>query len=772
MLQLQNAILARLISSRPLPLAFPPILGIVNSIGVVIGGRAFHSYTVIFKGLNREDIISSNVNPFQDTHNELEFNPMEPMEVGKLYTAFLVGIHSANFWVELEAFLHSLTPGFKYTFIMDAPMAKRPGNHTVGRNFHWTPLESDFSKLREYLEPIIIALEEKYDDEFISPNRARVVNKGPHTPSTSQPTKFIKNQIKSQLESYNTNITSKMNAKMEVLKTDLLNAIKSNTSITSTPSQATDWTPLVTALAALVSLSPIIISKYLGISLPSNTTSTTHTDPGEVQTPSNVLERINQLEASYTSIKEEVSNIKTQNEANYTSIKEDVTALKSSMESNMANLLSAISSIKSNNGNNSDGSTPPAAPTSASTPPTSSASQKSSPKKLVEIKAAKPAKTDKIGEFITADLEAIITPEGSNQVFMAAWYNGKTQQIYSLTDPKYQMNSTLMLEDFWFDLINLKQKIVYFHNWGGYDSILSLLPLVNHNKSGLIFQPLVNPSNQLISLKVLQQLKDKNVGLLTIKDSIKLLPGALGKLAKDFQVETQKDHFPHYFFLDSLKDTLSYEGQLPEYKFFEPKRTSKADYDVMVEEFKNKPWSFFKVSKTYISGDIKSLYQILQVYFSNLSKQFPINPLSNLSVPGIAFKIWKTQQLPILNKDNLKVYDLSGSLDSEFREAYKGGILDVYRPHLKGEGYYYDVNSLYPTAMSKAMPVGTPTKINLTVEEFLEAYFFGYVKAIVNAPPTEYIGLLSIKYQGRLISPIGTFEGMFFSDFCHRNYIY
>ena len=55
-------------------------------------------------------------------------------------------------------------------------MAKRPGNHTVGRNFHWTPLESDFSKLREYLEPIIIALEEKYDDEFISPTRARVVN--------------------------------------------------------------------------------------------------------------------------------------------------------------------------------------------------------------------------------------------------------------------------------------------------------------------------------------------------------------------------------------------------------------------------------------------------------------------------------------------------------------------------------------------------------------------------------------------------------------------
>ena len=33
-----------------------------------------------------------------------------------------------------------------------------------------------------------------------------------------------------------------------------------------------------------------------------------------------------------------------------------------------------------------------------------------------------------------------------------------------------------------------------------------------------------------------------------------------------------------------------------------------------------------------------------------------------------------------------------------------GGIVDVYRPHLQGEGYYYDVNSLYPTAMTRANP--------------------------------------------------------------------
>jgi len=28
---------------------------------------------------------------------------------------------------------------------------------------------------------------------------------------------------------------------------------------------------------------------------------------------------------------------------------------------------------------------------------------------------------------------------------------------------------------------------------------------------------------------------------------MKIIPGGLAKLSKDFQVETQKNHFPHYF---------------------------------------------------------------------------------------------------------------------------------------------------------------------------------------------------------------------------------
>jgi hypothetical protein len=41
--------------------------------------------------------------------------------------------------------------------------------------------------------------------------------------------------------------------------------------------------------------------------------------------------------------------------------------------------------------------------------------------------------------------------------------------------------------------------------------------------------------------------------------------------------------------------------------------------------------------------------------------------------------------LPLLNRDSLKVYDLSRNLDNKLREAYCGGIVDVYRPHLIGQ---------------------------------------------------------------------------------------
>lgn len=50
--------------------------------------------------------------------------------------------------------------------------------------------------------------------------------------------------------------------------------------------------------------------------------------------------------------------------------------------------------------------------------------------------------------------------------------------------------------------------------------------------------------------------------------------------------------------------------------------------------------------------------------------------------------------------------------------------------------------------MCKPMPVGTP---RLLKPNLYSSSFFGYVDATVQSPDNEYIGLLSIKYEGKLI---------------------
>lgn len=300
---------------------------------------------------------------------------------------------------------------------------------------------------------------------------------------------------------------------------------------------------------------------------------------------------------------------------------------------------------------------------------------------------------------------------------MASWYNGTTAKTFDIK--QYGYNTQTMLEMFWQDLINNNQgRTVYFHNFGGYDAILSLPALVH---LPFLFSPIMK-DGEIIAIRVLGK---KNKELLTIKDSIRILPGALSKLAKDWGAETQKDHFPHYFWNRSIEETLSYQGPIPAYEYFEPKRTSPKDYEEMVQEFKNRTWSYLDVSRKYILGDVKATYQVLIKYFETLVSKFPIDPTKIYSAPSAAFRIWRTTQLPLLHKDGQNVYDLSHSLDSQIRATYCGGIVDVYRPHLKGVGYYYDVNSLYPTAMSKAMPVGLPFERSLTISDFYNENFYG-----------------------------------------------
>jgi len=75
-----------------------------------------------------------------------------------------------------------------------------------------------------------------------------------------------------------------------------------------------------------------------------------------------------------------------------------------------------------------------------------------------------------------------------------------------------------MLEQFWLDLIlnNIGRKC-YFHNWGGYDSILSLPSLLN--LPGYKLEPVLN-NGEIMAMRILDTKKQE---LLYIIDSIRIL---------------------------------------------------------------------------------------------------------------------------------------------------------------------------------------------------------------------------------------------------------
>lgn len=108
-----------------------------------------------------------------------------------------------------------------------------------------------------------------------------------------------------------------------------------------------------------------------------------------------------------------------------------------------------------------------------------------------------------------------------------------------------------------------------------------------------------------------------------------------------------------------------------------------------------------------------------------------ISPLSS-----IAFRVFRSNKLQYH----------SSLLYSDIKQAYFGGIVDVYHPYGKNL-YYYDINSLYPYAMLKDMPVGNPTYVEGDID--LDNSF-GFFYADIVTPSDIHIPILPVKRDGTM----------------------
>lgn len=264
------------------------------------------------------------------------------------------------------------------------------------------------------------------------------------------------------------------------------------------------------------------------------------------------------------------------------------------------------------------------------------------------------------------------------------------------------------MEDYINFIMNYNYVIVYFHNFGRFDStfLLNYLIFLDDKKSKIIGEIDIIERNNIIYEIGFRKNK------IFFRDSLLLIPITLKKIGETFCEKNKKIEFDY-------KEINKIQLLSPE----SVEEQCLQDCRVLKEGFIN---------------------------FSNIiSNKFNIKLHTQLTLPALSFNIFKLHYYDIINKPISKnSYDE----DSFIRKSYKGGISDVYIPYLKN-GYCYDVNSLYPTVMmNEKYPIGDGKfikGIDIDLENFI-----GFIKCHVICD--KKIDFLTYRHPEKgLMTPIG-----------------
>ena len=160
---------------------------------------------------------------------------------------------------------------------------------------------------------------------------------------------------------------------------------------------------------------------------------------------------------------------------------------------------------------------------------------------------------------------------------------------------------------------------------------------------------------------------------------------------------------------------------------------------------------------TYGMQDSIALYNALVKAQELYHSKYQVDITTIVSLPALALKIFR---MKFLNK---LIPILNGMTDRFIRGSYYGGAVDYYKAY--GENlHYYDVNSLYPYAMLKPMPLNLIRSIDgeqcntIDINEF-----YGFLEVDVECPDFIKKPVLPLKYKGKTIYPRGKWTSTYFS---------
>ncbi len=109
-------------------------------------------------------------------------------------------------------------------------------------------------------------------------------------------------------------------------------------------------------------------------------------------------------------------------------------------------------------------------------------------------------------------------------------------------------------------------------------------------------------------------------------------------------------------------------------------------------------WSFKDEALKYLNDDINCLFEVLTKANKQIFIDFNVQMTESFTISGLSLRIFLkgfyNNNIPQINK---------ASIYKDIKQAYYGGITEVYKP-TGSNLYYYDVNSLYPYVALQDMP--------------------------------------------------------------------
>lgn len=262
-------------------------------------------------------------------------------------------------------------------------------------------------------------------------------------------------------------------------------------------------------------------------------------------------------------------------------------------------------------------------------------------------------------------------------------------------------------------------RVVYFHNLSRFDGIFIMNHIRKHRPEWVL-KPLMR-NREVYQIEV--RAMGKNI---LFRDSLRLLPGSLSKLG------------------ESLCPELGKKGEVDHSKVSIEKL--KSQKDILIEYMKQ---------DIYLLGGV--MKEVQDIYY----KLYSVDITTKITLSSLSLTIFRKQ---FYNERVTPVSIPNRTADEFIRRGYYGGHADVYKPYGK-DLFYYDVNSLYPSAMARnSMPIGKPTWVGDLSHHNLED-IYGFVEAYVHCPKSMKKPFLPYrKDDGSLIFPTGRFFGVFYSE--------